>query len=51
MYIAWLHTALAQSVPSRQAWVAQQFRNLSVVSDDLPKYLIHDRDDKYPCAC
>jgi len=31
-----------------EAWVAQQFRNLSVVSDDLPKYLIHDRDDKYP---
>jgi transposase InsO family protein len=31
-----------------EAWVAQQFRNLSIVSDDLPKYLIHDRDDKYP---
>jgi len=29
------------------AWVAQQFRNLSVVSDDLPRYLIHDRDDKF----
>jgi transposase InsO family protein len=27
--------------------VAQQFRNLSVVSDDLPRYLIHDRDSKY----
>ena len=31
-----------------EAWVTQQFRNLSVVSDELPKYLIHDRDDKYP---
>jgi len=31
-----------------EAWVAQQFRNLSVVNDGLPKYLIHDRDDKYP---
>ena len=30
-----------------EAWVAQQFRNLSVVSDDLPKYLIHDRESKY----
>jgi hypothetical protein len=30
-----------------EAWVAQQFRNLSVVSDDLPRYLIHDRDSKY----
>ncbi len=27
--------------------LAQQFRNLSVVSDDLPRYLIHDRDGKY----
>jgi len=31
-----------------ESWVAQQFRNLSIVSDDLPKYLLHDRDDKYP---
>lgn len=31
-----------------EAWVTQQFRNLSIVSDDLPRYLIHDRDDKYP---
>jgi transposase InsO family protein len=31
-----------------QAWVTQQFRNLSIVTDDLPKYLIHDRDGKYP---
>ena len=31
-----------------EAWVAQQFRNLSVVSEDLPRYLIHDRDGKYP---
>ena len=31
-----------------ESWVSQQFRNLSIVSDDLPKYLIHDRDDKYP---
>ncbi len=30
-----------------EAWVAQQFRNLSVVSDDLPRYLLHDRDSKY----
>jgi transposase InsO family protein len=30
-----------------EAWVAQQFRNLSVVSYDLPRYLIHDRDSKY----
>jgi transposase InsO family protein len=30
-----------------EVWVAQQFRNLSVVSDDLPRYLIHDRDSKY----
>jgi len=30
-----------------EAWVAQQFRNLSVISDDLPRYLIHDRDSKY----
>jgi putative transposase len=30
-----------------EAWVAQQFRNLSVVADDLPTYLIHDRDSKY----
>jgi transposase InsO family protein len=30
-----------------ETWVAQQFRNLSVVNDDLPRYLIHDRDSKY----
>ena len=30
-----------------EAWMAQQFRNLSVVNDDLPRYLIHDRDSKY----
>ncbi len=30
-----------------EAWVSQQFRNLSVVSDDLPRYLIHDGDSKY----
>ena len=30
-----------------EPWVAQQFRNLSVVNDDLPRYLIHDRDSKY----
>jgi transposase InsO family protein len=28
-------------------WTAQQFRNLSVVSGDLPRHLIHDRDDKF----
>jgi len=30
-----------------EAWMSQQFRNLSVVSDDLPRHLIHDRDSKY----
>jgi len=30
-----------------EIWVAQQFRNLSVVNDDLPRYLIHHRDSKY----
>jgi transposase InsO family protein len=30
-----------------EAWVVQQFRNLSVVSDDLPRHLIDDRDSKY----
>ena len=30
-----------------EVWVSQQFRNLSVVSDDFPRYLIHDRDSKY----
>ncbi len=30
-----------------EAWVAQQFRNLSVVNEELPRYLIHDRDSKY----
>jgi putative transposase len=29
------------------AWVAQQFRNLSVVSDQMPEYLIRDRDEKF----
>ena len=28
-------------------WVAQQFRNLAVVHDGLPGYLIHDRDSKF----
>jgi len=28
-------------------WVAQQFRNLSILRDDLPRYLIHDRDSKF----
>jgi hypothetical protein len=27
--------------------VAQQFRNLSLVSEEVPRYLIHDRDSKY----
>jgi transposase InsO family protein len=36
----------ASSSPE-EAWVVQQFRNLSVVSNDLPRYLIHDRDSKY----
>jgi transposase InsO family protein len=30
-----------------EAWTVQQFRNLSVVSEELPRYLIHDRDSKY----
>ena len=30
-----------------EAWVAQQFRNVSVVNDNLPRYPIHDRDGKY----
>jgi len=29
------------------AWVAQQFRNLSILHDDLPRCLIHDRDSKF----
>jgi len=28
-------------------WVAQQFRNLAVVCDEPPRFLIHDRDDKF----
>ncbi len=28
-------------------WVAQQFRNLAVMHDDLLRYLIHDRDGKF----
>ena len=28
-------------------WVAQQFRNLAVMHDDLPRHLIHDRDSKF----
>ena len=35
------------SASPNEGWVAQQFRNLSVVSDELPRYLIHDRDSKY----
>ena len=35
------------SISPDEAWVSQQFRNLSVVSDDFPRYLIHDRDSKY----
>jgi transposase InsO family protein len=31
-------------------WVARQFRNLSVVNDELPKYVLHDRDDKFTAA-
>jgi len=30
-----------------EVWVSQQFRNLSVVNEELPRYLIHDRDEKY----
>jgi len=28
-------------------WVAQQFRNLSIVHEQLPRHLIHDRDSKF----
>ena len=28
-------------------WVTQQFRNLGVTHDLLPRYLIHDRDSKF----
>ncbi len=28
-------------------WTAQQFRNLSVTHDNLPRYLLHDRDSKF----
>jgi len=28
-------------------WVAQQFRNLSIVHDQLPHHLLHDRDSKF----
>ena len=29
------------------AWTAQQFRNLSLLDDELPRYLLHDRDSKF----
>lgn len=29
------------------AWVAQQFRNLSILHDDLPHHLLYDRDSKF----
>jgi transposase InsO family protein len=28
-------------------WTAQQFRNLSLLDDDPPRYLLHDRDSKF----
>jgi hypothetical protein len=28
-------------------WTAQQFRNLSIVEGELPRYLLHDRDSKF----
>lgn len=28
-------------------WVAQQFRNIDMLHDKLPRYLIHDRDGKF----
>jgi putative transposase len=28
-------------------WVAQQFRNIDMLHDKLPRYLIHDRDSKF----
>jgi hypothetical protein len=30
-----------------EAWVVQQFRNLAILHDDLPRHLIHDRDSKF----
>ncbi len=30
-----------------EVWVSQQFRDLSVVNEELPRCLIHDRDEKY----
>jgi hypothetical protein len=30
-----------------ETWMSQQFRNLSVASDDLPRHPIQDRDSKY----
>ena len=35
------------SLSPDEVWVSQQFRNLSVVNEELPRYLIHDRDEKY----
>jgi len=29
------------------AWTAQQFRNLSLLDDEPPHYLLHDRDSKF----
>lgn len=28
------------------AWTAQQFRNLSLIDEEPPRYLLHDRDSK-----
>ena len=28
-------------------WTVQQFRNLAIVHDGLPRHLIHDRDSKF----
>ena len=35
------------STSPEEVWISQQFRNLSVVNEELPRYLIHDRDRKY----
>jgi len=35
------------SVHPDGAWVVQQFRNLSVLHDKLPRHLLHDRDSKF----
>ena len=37
------------NVPDAQdgIWTAQQFRNLGLLNDQLPRYLMHDRDSQF----